>query len=47
MREGRRGNATFDVAAYRNKYADLQQAFGNDWKGYYMHYINYGAIEGR
>lgn len=47
MTEGRRGNATFDVAAYRNKYADLQQAFGNDWKDYYMHYINYGAIEGR
>lgn len=47
MREGRRGNDTFDVAAYRNKYADLQQAFGNDWKGYYGHYVQYGRAEGR
>ena len=47
MAEGRRGNATFDVAAYRNKYADLQQAFGNDWKGNYEHYVQYGRLEGR
>lgn len=47
MSEGRRGNSTFDVIDYRNRYTDLQQAFGNDWKSYYMHYLTCGRWEGR
>ena len=48
MKEGRRGNAEFDVKAYMANYPDLLQAFGSeDLKSYYLHYINYGKKEGR
>ncbi|MFR4381473.1 MAG: hypothetical protein ACLT3R_03790 [Roseburia sp.] len=47
MTEGRRGAQNFDVASYRNAYADLRQAFGNDLKSYYLHYMNCGKREGR
>lgn len=47
MQEGRRGNSTFDVAAYYNAYDDLRSAFGHDVRLYYSHYCNYGKKEGR
>lgn len=48
MREGRRGNASFDVVIYRDNNPDLIQAFGReDLVSYYLHYINYGKNEGR
>ena len=42
MAEGRRGNESFNVRAYRNAYQDLRLAFGDDLKAYYMHYIERG-----
>ncbi len=48
MREGRQAKAEFDVASYRNRYADLRQAFGWDnLEAYYNHYLYYGINEGR
>ena len=47
MKEGRRASDTFDVFAYRSRYVDLQRAFGNDMKKYYLHYLNYGVYEKR
>lgn len=47
MKEGRQGNAEFEVNAYRARYADLNAAFGNDLPKYYMHYITNGKAEGR
>ena len=47
MAEGRQGCENFDPIAYKNNYADLRNAFGNDWKQYYLHFINYGYSEGR
>lgn len=47
MKEGRKGNYSFDVNSYRSRYGDLQKAFGNNFKSYYMHYIQSGKKEGR
>ena len=47
MAEGRRGNESFDVYGYRNRYADLRKAFGMNLKSYYIHYLNCGIKEGR
>lgn len=48
MKEGRRGNAEFDVRVYMANNPDLIQAFGSeDLKSYYLHYISYGKKEGR
>ena len=47
MAEGRRGNESFDVYGYRNRYADLRKAFGMSLKSYYIHYLNCGIKEGR
>ncbi len=47
MKEGRQAKSTFDVRSYRLQYADLRRAYGNDLKNYYVHYINWGAREGR
>ena len=47
MNEGRRASANFDVNVYMNGYDDLRQAFGADYKSYYIHYINYGKAENR
>ena len=47
IREGRKGNAEFDVYAYRDRYTDLRELFGDDLYLYYMHYINCGYNEGR
>lgn len=48
MKEGRHGNAEFDVKAYMENNHDLVQAFGaEDLTRYYLHYISYGKKEGR
>ena len=47
MKEGRRGNATFNVYAYKNRYKDLQDAYGDSLNFYYIHYLNFGYAEGR
>ena len=47
MQEGRRAKVDFCVRAYRDRYQDLQSAFGTDWKKYYLHYIESGKKEGR
>lgn len=39
--------ATFNVLVYKNNYADLQKAFGNDLSAYYKHYCVNGFKEGR
>ena len=47
MSEGRHAHPSFNVHTYKNRYADLQKAFGNNLKAYYSHYINYGKAENR
>lgn len=47
MDKGHQASEEFNVIAYRNRYQDLRIAFGNEYKRYYMHYINYGKAEGR
>ena len=47
MAEGRKGCAGFDVNVYKEKNADLQNAFGNDLTKYYEHYRNTGWTEER
>ena len=47
MSEGRQASENFDYVSYKNAYRDLRNAFGNDKKKYYMHYINNGKSEGR
>ena len=47
MAEGRRGNEAFDVQSYKNRYIDLQIAYGNRLDLYYLHYLTFGFHEGR
>ena len=47
MKEGRQAKADFNAGVYRENYADLQSAYGNDLKSYYLHYMNFGKKEGR
>ncbi|SFG04177.1 Transglutaminase-like superfamily protein [Lachnospiraceae bacterium C7] len=47
MKEGRQGNETFDVHAYRRAYPDLRMAFKNDLVKYYDHYLKNGQYEKR
>ena len=47
MTEGRQGNEEFNVYDYKNTYVDLQKAYGNDLRSYYIHYIVFGKAEGR
>ena len=47
MKESRQAISTFNVTAYKNRYADLQKAFGNNLPAYYRHYITNGKSEGR
>lgn len=48
MKEGRRGNAEFDVKAYIENNPDLVQLLGTeDYESYYLHYISTGKDEGR
>lgn len=47
MKEGRRGNSEFDLAAYKANNPDLVALFGDDNVKYYEHYISSGKAEGR
>lgn len=47
MNEKRQPSANFNVDTYKNRYGDLQAAYGNNWKAYYLHYIIYGVFENR
>ncbi|WP_051656470.1 hypothetical protein [Butyrivibrio sp. AE3004] len=47
IKEGRAGNAEFNVSIYRAKNADLDAAFGDDLAKYYQHYVNNGKLENR
>ena len=47
MKEGRQAKVDFDVNAYRARYVDLQQVYGDNHVKYYIHYIKYGQAEGR
>ena len=47
MKEGRQGNAEFNLAAYKANNPDLVAMFGDDNAKYYEHYIAGGKAEGR
>lgn len=47
MREGRQAIDSFNVRAYRARYPDLQNAFGDNLPAYYLHYIQLGRNEKR
>lgn len=47
MKEGRQACADFNPKVYRERYTDLDKAFGNDWIQYYKHYCTHGIKEGR
>lgn len=47
MNELRQGNETFNARAYKERYADLREAYGDDNPMYYWHWIVFGKAEGR
>ena len=47
MNELRRGNDTFDARAYKERYEDLRNAYGDSNQMYYWHWIVFGKAEGR
>ncbi len=47
MDQGVRGSAEFDPVYYRRHNPDLEAAFGNNWRAYYIHYMQFGFWEGR
>lgn len=47
VKEGRSPSAKFSPQVYRNRYPDLDKAYGNNWEGYAQHYITFAAKEGR
>jgi len=47
MIEGRQASSNFNVKAYRDNYADLRKAFGDNLPKYYRHYIEFGYTEKR
>lgn len=47
MSEGRTAIESFRVEIYKDRYSDLQKAFGDRNKLYYYHYIQYGMYEER
>lgn len=48
MKEGRNGNASFQLKAYMYNNPDLMAAYGiRDLSAYYLHYIRCGKAEGR
>ena len=46
MAEGRNSSMDFDLSVYK-QYRDLQAAFGDDNRAYYIHYLDYGIREDR
>ena len=47
MNELRRGNETFNARAYKERYEDLRNAYGDMNQMYYWHWIVFGKAEGR
>ena len=47
MNELRQGCETFNAKAYKERYQDLRNAFGDDNQQYYWHWIVFGKNEGR
>ena len=47
MKEARQACADFNPKVYRERYSDLNNAFGSDWMQYYKHYCTHGMKEGR
>lgn len=47
MIEGRQASSNFNAKAYRDNYADLREAFGDNLPKYYRHYIEFGYTEKR
>lgn len=47
MDEGMKASPGFDWEAYRGYNGDLSEAFGDDIRQYYMHYLQNGYAEGR
>ena len=47
MPAGVRAIASFDVKSYYNRYQDLRNAYRQNWKSYYLHYIRNGFKEKR
>ncbi len=47
MKEGRQASLDFNLGFYKNRYADLRNAYGSNNKAYYIHYISFGKKEGR
>lgn len=47
MNELRRGNESFDARAYKERYEDLRNAYGDSNQMYYWHWIVFGKAEGR
>lgn len=47
MKELRQGSAEFNAQHYKDRYADLREAFGDDNFEYYRHYIMFGKKENR
>ena len=45
LAEGRSGSPVLDVAKYRESYADLDKAFGDNWEAYVDHYFKDGVNE--
>ncbi len=46
-KEGRQSGPLFDVKAYKSNHSDLGNLFKDDFFSYYVHYMNYGILEGR
>lgn len=47
MNELRQGSSNFNAKAYKDRYSDLRDAFGDDNFEYYQHYVRFGIAEGR
>lgn len=44
---GEEGQSNFDVKTYRDNNKDLEAAYGDNLKEYYVHYLNIGHKENR
>ena len=47
MKEGRISSPNFNLDFYKSNNQDLKNAYGNNKKEYYIHYMIYGRDEGR
>ena len=47
MDRGDQAISSFNVNAYRNRYSDLRELYGDELRRYYLHFIFSGSTEGR